>query len=166
MKKFFATLISGAIISLLTSTAKAQTLNVSTEGAISAPVTPALSKANSRALNNFKKQFADGPDVKWFNEKEVISATAHRDGKRIHAVYDLKGRWLRTITSYDQSKLSKDLRKTVKSVYYDYDITLIQEIHEGQIVFYIFHLEDKTSYKQIAVYEGEMTVLKEFNKQS
>jgi hypothetical protein len=167
MKKFLATLISGIIFSSLTSTSNAQALNVSTKETVAAPAPAAApSKANSRAMNNFKKSFADGPDVNWFTEKEVISATMNRDGKRIHVVYDLKGRWLHTISSYDESKLTKDLRARVKSVYYDYKITLVQEIQEGQLTFYVIHLEDETSYKQIGLYEGEMNVIKEFNKQT
>ncbi len=167
MKKSLASLISGIIFSLLTTTSKAQTLSVSNEGTLNAASShAALSKANSKAQNNFRKNFADGPDVKWFTEKETISASMNRDNKHTTVVYDKKGRWLRTMSNYDESKLPKDVRRTVKSVYYDYNITLVQEIKEGQITFYVIHLEDKTSYKQVAVYEGEITILNEFNKQS
>lgn len=166
MKKTSLTLITGIIFSLLTTTPKAQALNVSAEGALApATASPASNKASIKAANNFRKNFKDVSDVKWFTEKETITASMNRDGKRTNVVYDKKGHWLHTITTYDESRLSNTLRRIVKSVYYDYNINLVQEIREGQVMVYIFHLEDKTGYKQIALYEGEMTVLKEFNKQ-
>ena len=91
-------LCAGIIVSLLTASSKAQTLNVSQAGSIpTAEPARIMSKADHKALKNFNKQFEDGPDVKWFTAAETITASMKRDDKQITVVFDRKGRWLRNM---------------------------------------------------------------------
>jgi hypothetical protein len=165
MKKNQLNLFAGIIFSLYTSLSLAQTVNVSQpEIALDAPAKSA-SKADQKALKNFDRQFKSKANVKWHIGIETITASTIRDGKQVTVVYDKKGRWLRNMYSYDESKLPRDVRHTVKSVYYDFAITTVQEIREGMDTFYVIHLEDKTDYKQVCVYEGEIHMIREFQKQ-
>ena len=61
--------------------------------------------------------------------------------------------------------MPRDVRHTVKTVYYDFGITLVQEIREGLNTFYVVHLDDKNNYKQICVFDGAIHILKEYKKQ-
>jgi len=166
MKKNSLMLFAGIIVSLLTTSSKAQTLHVSQPGSI-ATTEPlkVMSKAGHKALKNFNKQFEDGPDVKWFTGEETITASMKRDGKGMTIVFDRHGRWLRNMYHYSEAKMPRDVRHTIKTVYYDFDITLVQEIKEGRDTFYVVHLEDKDQYKQVCVFEGAIHILKEFTKQ-
>ena len=59
--------------------------------------------------------------------------------------YNNRGQRLYTIRNYDETKLPKDVRHVVKSTYYDYAITLVQEIEDAAgTITYLVHLEGKT----------------------
>ena len=60
-----------------------------------------------------------------------------------------------------------EVRHIVKSTYYDYNIVYTQEIETADtkgMPTYIICLEDKTNIKMIRIYDGEMSVWKEFTK--
>lgn len=121
-------------------------------------------KANLRATTNFEKNFKNAPAAKWFAEEKIIGARFSEDDVTTRVIYDKKGRWLHTMSTYHQEKLSSNVAKLVRSVYPGYDITAVQDIKEGLIQFYVIHLENKHSYKQVCVYEGEVNTIKEFDK--
>ena len=165
MKKNPLKLIAGIIFSLYASFSLAQTVNVSRhETMLNAPAKPA-SKADLKALKNFDRQFKGEANVNWYTGKETITASTTLNGKQVTVVYNKKGRWLRNMYRYDESRLPRDVRHTVKRVYYDFAITIVQEIREGINTFYVIHLEDKTDYKQVCVFEGEIHMIREFKKQ-
>ncbi len=122
-------------------------------------------KANFRATENFKKEFKDGPDVKWNVESNVISASFNRDDIQTRVVYNKRGNWVHTIAYYEESKMPKDIKSLIKSSFPGYDIKGMHEIKEGNSSFDIVYLENDTSLKQISVYNGELNVYKEFGKQ-
>ncbi|MGI8952391.1 MAG: hypothetical protein ACR2FN_12510 [Chitinophagaceae bacterium] len=66
---------------------------------------------------------------------------------------------------YDETKLPHDVRAQVKSTYYDYAITTVDEVHyQGQIV-YLVHMQDANTWKIIRVNsDGEMDVYQAFDK--
>jgi hypothetical protein len=123
-------------------------------------------KAGFRAVKNFNARFKDHANARWCNEKNVISASFNTGETRNTVVYDKKGNWIRNMKTYYEDQMPKDIRATVKkSNYFDDRITLIQEIEEGDLHFYVVHLEGPTTYKQVAVYEGEIRLLSKFDKQ-
>jgi hypothetical protein len=53
----------------------------------------------------------------------------------------------------------------IKSQYYDYKITLVEEIVQTlKPLVYVVHMEDATSLKNIRVSEREMEVIEEYKK--
>ena len=76
-----------------------------------------------------------------------------------------KGSWIGGIQTYGEDKLPREVRAVIKPVYYDYAITLVEEVSlPNQQPVYIVHVEDKDSIKNIAVQNGEMRVLDAFEK--
>jgi hypothetical protein len=125
-----------------------------------------VNKAGFKAVKNFTSRYKDGASVKWTNETNVITASFNDDGIYNTSVYDKKGHWIRDMKSYDEDKMPRSLRETVKrSKYFDDRITHVQEFIEDGLLFYVVHLEDDKSYKQITVYEGEIKLLSKFDKQ-
>ncbi len=81
-------------------------------------------------------------------------------------MFDKKGNWMYTMNCYQEDKMPKDLRSIVKrSDFFDYTIKGVQDIKEGDVRFFIVHLEDDKNYKQLCVYEGQYEVIKEYKKQ-
>ncbi len=72
--------------------------------------------------------------------------------------YDKKGRWLYSIAQYDETKMQKTVRASVKSIYYDYSTTVVKEVNtkrNQQEPLYFVHLKYYNSFKTIKVYNGE-----------
>ena len=98
-------------------------------------------KANFKAAASFKKDFKDGPDVKWHTEEQVISAYFDRDGIQTYVIYNKKGNWAHTMAYCGEGKLPKNIKYLIRSNYPDYDIKGMQEIKEGNITFNIVYLK-------------------------
>jgi hypothetical protein len=61
--------------------------------------------------------------------------------------------------------MPRDVRGMVKSEYYDYTITVVEEIEERmKPLVYVVHLEDSTTLKNIRVCERDMEVIEEYKK--
>ena len=80
------------------------------------------------------------------------------------AAYDLKGHWRFTISYYDEKKLPDEVRATVKSIYYDYNITRVEEIHVDDIIMYLVHMQDENTWKILKIADREMSIVEDFNK--
>lgn len=125
-----------------------------------------VNKAGYKAVKGFTNRHKDGDDVKWVAETEVISASFNRDDARTVVVFDKRGNWMRDMKTYSEDKMPKDIRRLIKTgEYYDYKINLVQEIKEGELLFYVVHLEDATTIKQVIVCDGEARLYSGFTKQ-
>jgi hypothetical protein len=66
---------------------------------------------------------------------------------------------------YAETKLNREVRAQVKSVYFDYNIILVEEIQRcAKPLTYVIHLEDKVSFKNIRICDREMEVMTEIGK--
>lgn len=79
--------------------------------------------------------------------------------------YDERGHWQYSLIYYAESKLPKSVRATVKSVYYDMSITVVEEVQTADAKVYVVHLEDNASIRIIKVNDdGEMETMQEIIK--
>ncbi|HTQ65187.1 MAG TPA: hypothetical protein VMI12_10335 [Puia sp.] len=119
---------------------------------------------NSKALRDFKKNFKNVTNEVWYSVPGGYDAEFTEDDIKNSVVYNKEGRWEYTIQRYGEDKLPDEIRSIVKSQYYDYSISTVDEIHVDQKPIYIVHMQDKDSWKNVRVYDGEMTVIEDFNK--
>jgi len=131
-------------------------------GAFSA--TSDLSTVNVKALKDFQKAFK-GVNASWYkaNDGGYVAGFKTGDVKNIVA-YNAKGQWHHTIRYYNEKQLPKDVRATVKSTYYDYNITGVSEVHFDDQVVYMIMIEDETSIKTLRIGNGEMQEVSELEK--
>ena len=117
-----------------------------------------------RVLNDFSKNFknAGTPSLSIFKNGFVIRS--EKDGVQTRAFYDQKGRWSSTILTYSRDKLPANVRRQVKSIYYDYNIYLVNEITVADKTVYLVSIEDENGYKTIRVTDDETSVFDEFSK--
>ena len=88
------------------------------------------------------------------------------DGRKSMTAYDKKGKWVYTIQQYSIDDLDKSLKDRIRSVYYDYDVTIIQKVEQpGMDVVYVVHLENEKSIKIVRLTNDDMEEVQEFNKQ-
>ena len=119
---------------------------------------------STKAVRHFIKSFKQAEDVHWFDAVNGMAAHFTMNGTRSRANYDDKGNWLNTIRTYSESALSKDIRDIVKRRYYDYSVTIVNEITDEQRTAYVIQLEDESTLKTISIYDGDMNVIKEYVK--
>lgn len=136
--------------------------NISSEGT---STSKAATKVNSKALKNFARSYKEVANEKWYNGRDGQVAMFTVNGVENRVGYDKKGNWVNTIRTYDEGKLPQDVRHAVKSNYYDYNINLVQEIETPyNPTTYLIQLIGKTEIISLRMCEGEMIVLKKYNK--
>ena len=87
------------------------------------------------------------------------------DGRKSMTAYDKKGKWVYTIQQYSIDDLDKDLKDRVRSVYYDYTVTVIQKVEQpGMDVVYVVHLENEKSIKIIRLTNDEMELIQDLKR--
>ncbi|HSZ86240.1 MAG TPA: hypothetical protein VK787_09430, partial [Puia sp.] len=103
-------------------------------------------------------------NVSWYTIADGFGATFTQNENLNRAYYDKKGNLTFTITYYNGKKLPHDIRAIVKGTYYDCEIPLVEEIHGGNQVVYIVHLEDETTWKKVKVSDNGMELMEDLNK--
>jgi hypothetical protein len=185
MKKSIFTLIAACIAVFFQTHAYAQTNNVTpftdskiflksiqTIASLDLPVDFSGSSAtdvkavNVKAIKDFKSRYGRTLNEKWFTIPGGFESYFQEEGFGDRAFYDKKGNWLSSLKMYGENQLPKDVRKQVKSTYFDYSITLVEEIQIPDHLVYIVHLEDNKSIKIVRVNtDGDMDVMQDLDKQ-
>jgi len=123
------------------------------------------STIHSKALRDFNSRFNHALDAKWFEIPSGYFTSFKVDGFTNRAFYDKKGRWQATVKTFGEDKLPKDIRKIVKSSYFDYAITIVEEVDVADSLVYIVHLDDGATIKNLRVtQDGEMDILCDLKK--
>ena len=185
MKKTFITLIIyGFCVAVMVNSARAQThqvlafsdakdfmssirtLYVSIEAAdMPEAIATAESKVNNKALRDFKDRFNHVTGEKWYEMPFFYLTYFQAAGIKNRVYYDKKGHWQYTVKSFQEDKLPKETRSIVRSTYFDYEITFVEEIDSADRRVYIVHLEDENSLLNLRVSEdGKINTLAEYHK--
>ena len=114
------------------------------------------SRMIAKAHKNFSKTFKEAGNIAWFETGDGFKAQFTKDDIQTKVFYDLKGRWIANVRSYQEDKLPRDIRHRVKSKYYDYSIFLVQEVSIEDNTAYLVKIEDKNSIKTIRIVNDEM----------
>ncbi|WP_205508307.1 hypothetical protein [Longitalea arenae] len=125
-----------------------------------------MNRVPIRVMRDFLKRDQSAKEADW-TEVETGFVVKYMDKKNSHCrtVYNQRGVYVYTIKQYGENNLPRDVRDVVKRQYYDYSITLVEEVHQPlKPVAYIVHLEDDHSFKHVQVSDGEMEVTQEYRK--
>jgi len=126
-----------------------------------------INNLNVSAVRDFVKRFNDPDNARWYKMKDgSLLVKFDLPGRAFRVIYDVRGSWIYSIQTYHEKQMLRDVRAIVKSTYYDYSITQVEEINhvEGAGIVYIVHLADDTSYKTVRVCNGEMDELETLYK--
>lgn len=125
-----------------------------------------INKVHVKAMRDFLKRDEAACNADWnvVEDGYVVKYTGKNNSK-CRTVYNCRGEFVYTIRQYYENVMPRDVRGIVKSQYYDYTITVVEEIEERmKPLVYVVHLEDSTTIKNIRVYDREMEVLEEYVK--
>jgi hypothetical protein len=118
-----------------------------------------LYKINFKAVRDFMTTYPSITNEKWEILKDGYMVSVVLNRIWIKNYYDTKGNWLHSIQQYDQTKLPEDIRVSVKSVFYDYSITIVEEFNNERNnlhPIYFVHLKYANTFKIIRVCDGEL----------
>jgi hypothetical protein len=124
-----------------------------------------LNSLNTRALRDFLSKYENATDVVWYNVDKGYVVRFRIDSMFSRSAYKSNGHWVYTIKQYLEAQMPKAVRALVKSTYYDYAITLIEEIEQpNEHVKYLVHLQDNVSWKNVLVSDGQMELVEDKKK--
>jgi hypothetical protein len=125
-----------------------------------------INKIHVKAVRDFLKRDKTAADADWMVvENGFVVKYTGKNNSRCRTVYNSQGNFSYTIRQYYESNMLRDIRAMIKSQYYDYTITLVEEIEQPlKPLVYVVHMEDATTLKNIRVSEREMEVIEEYKK--
>jgi hypothetical protein len=157
MKKISLVSLVGIFIVLLGLIAEGQDVTSRTQPLNSA-VHVNRSDINVNALRHFVKHFNEASSENWYATADLVVALFSLRDINYRVDYNVRnGNWIETFRTYSESKMSPDLKQSVKSSYYDYTIFQVQEIEQPlHPVNYIVHLEGRAKLINLRIYDGEI----------
>lgn len=130
------------------------------------PAAHPSSAVNVKAMRHFLKSFKQADSVHWYKSGDGLMAYFKEAGIKTRVGYDSKGVWLYNLRSYPELQLPKNIRSEIKSIYFDFCISWVNEISTpSKNLIYLIHLEDKTCYKTVKYYQGELEIIEQLSKQ-
>jgi hypothetical protein len=124
-----------------------------------------LNNIHMRAIRDFVCRYEKATDVAWFTVPNGFIVRFVTDSMYSRSAYKKNGIWVYTIKQYAEEKMAKTIRHLVKSTYYDYSITLVEQVElPDEPVKYIVHLQDAVSWKNVLVSEGQLDLIEDRKK--
>jgi hypothetical protein len=123
---------------------------------------------NIRAMRDFLDRYDKVKNALWFPAPNGgFEAYFVQDGYGVRILYDKNGGWEMSLITYNENKLPYEIRTGIKCTYYDWHITLVEEVHTNEGFEYIVILEDQSKIRVLRVSkEGLVEELQDLNKQS
>lgn len=127
--------------------------------------TPDTKNIHARALRDFQDRFNDAINVMWYSDDNGFISYFNKDGYSDRAFYNSKGRWQYSLIFYSEDKLPRDIRSAVKSVYFDFDIVIAEEVQTTDGMVYVVYMQDKSNIRILKVSrDGELKTMMEMVK--
>jgi hypothetical protein len=167
MKNVIVTTIIAVTLVTGAATAQQASRPLATEGMQSLQMnTLNISRVHTRAMRDFLKRDKTASNVDWMIvETGYVAKYTDENNSNCRTVYNSRGGFVYTIRQYYENKMPRDIRHIVKSEYYDYTITLVEQIEETRRpLVYVVHMEDATTLKNVRVCERGMDVMSEYMK--
>jgi hypothetical protein len=125
-----------------------------------------INKIHVKAMRDFLKRNKTATNADWMVvENGFVVKYTDKNNSHCRTVYNSRGEFAYTVRQYFESNMLRDVRALVKSQYYDYTITLVEEIEQPlKPLVYVVHMEDATTLKNVRVSEREMEVIEEYIK--
>jgi len=167
MKNVIVTTSLAVVLITGSATAQQASRPLATEGMQSLQMnTLGISKVHVRAMRDFLNRDKTASNVDWMIvETGYVAKYTDANNSNCRTVYNNRGDFVYTIRQYQENNMPRDVRHMVKSQYYDYTITLVEQVEElRRPLVYVVHLEDATTLKNVRVCEREMEVMSDYMK--
>ncbi len=104
-----------------------------------------VTEVNAKAMRDFSRAYKNAPETKWFKTDKGYFASFFENGKNTKIVYDNRGQRTYSIISYPESKLNRQVRSRVKSVYFDATIIGVHQFEFDNKTIHVIKMLDQDS---------------------
>lgn len=126
-----------------------------------------LKSKSNKAFTHFISEFKGANNIKVDASNKTIYISCATGDVHNRIRYSLKGRWLNTIKTYDNSKLPDDVRDLITDNYSRFRIFGVAlEVHVGPKMAHLVLIETDKEWKRIKVVDGEYEEYESYKKVS
>ena len=111
---------------------------------------------NKKIQKSFTGSFAGITGQNWSMVGNNFHTSFYTNGIEACALFDKHGHLIYAITYVQEKEMPSDIRKIVKSEYYDYMITLAIEVKQNKRDIWIVNMEDVSTHITVRLEDGEM----------
>lgn len=117
---------------------------------------------NKKIQKSFTGYFAGITGQKWSMAGNNFHTSFYTNGIPSSALFDKHGDLIYAITYLQENEMSSDIRKIVKSEYYDYMITLAIEVKQNERDIWIVNMKNDSTHITVRLEDGEIELVSKF----
>lgn len=131
---------------------------------LSATGTPvATESVSNKIAKSFKKYFGEQAEQNWSIVGNNFLNRFHVNGVLTNSMFDKNGNLIYTIRYGTEQDMPEDVKRIVKSEYYDYSITMAVNVNESKRDIWVVTLVNATQQLTVRVEDGDMEQVQEIN---
>jgi hypothetical protein len=124
-----------------------------------------LKAVNVKMHKHFSKNFKNATDIRIHPETDHTQISFRENGITNSVQYNKKGKWQYSLRTYDESKLSDNIRNDVETAYPGYRVFgFVNEVDVLDKTATLVMIENKDSWKRIRIVDNEISVYEEYRK--
>lgn len=128
------------------------------------PYGTSTATVNDKIAKSFKKYFGSAAEQNWSVVDGNFLNRFHSNGVLTNALFSKNGNLIYTITYGTEKNMPEDIRKIVKSEYYDYSITMAIEVQQDKRDIWVVKVDNADEQITVRVEDGEMEAMQKFDK--
>ena len=121
-------------------------------------------KVSEKIQTGFYKSFTDAENVKWYEVDKKILATFSMNEMNHRTLLNKRGGVIYHISYGSEKNLPVEVRKIVKSTYFDYKITMAVKVEEDKRTIWVVDMEDDKTLITVKVENEEMEEVRKLQK--
>lgn len=168
MKKSFIPYFCGCLLfaTLVSSSVSAQQTKTNDSLNVLPAITVSGSRVtvNERVWKSFQNSFKNATDARWYKIDRDYLVKFIMEDQEQNALFNKRGTLIYNISFGNEKHLPDDIRRQVKSVYLDYNITKAISVHESDRTIWIVNLEDAKNLIVVRVEDGELEEARNYKK--
>ncbi|MDO6429208.1 hypothetical protein Q4E93_01325 [Flavitalea sp. BT771] len=121
-------------------------------------------KGGVKAARQFMKLAGENKEERWYMLPGGYLAEFEERTIHNKLVFDRNGNWLYTMREYSEKELPGEVRRLVKSTYYDFSIGWVKEVSQFRSLAYVVHIQNAPEWKDLIVRDGEIEVVRSYEQ--
>lgn len=117
---------------------------------------------NKKIQKSFSGYFAGITGQNWSMAGKKFHCSFYINGIPACVLFDKNGHLIYVVTYGKEKDMPSDIRKIVKSEYYDYMITLAIEVKENGRDIWVVNMKNDSIHLTVRLEDGEMELVREF----